>query len=188
MIDSMLQLTAAKRITPDRCVRLAACHDRHGVPAIQKAFEEVDAKLIHAIMHRLTSIGTAIFSSQQLRAMLAATHTDGTPALRATYRAGRAELLATYGKLVLSAVSRERIKPADAIALLLASRPDETPCEALQAIAPRGEMLRTLDDLLHDVRLARWLPADLSEALDALHTEDSVDPLSENFDTNSKSS
>lgn len=177
MIDSVLQLTAAKRITPDQCVRLAACHDSHGVPAIQKAFEEGNAQLVHSIMHRLISIGTANFSSPQLRAMLAATYADGTPALRATYGTGHAELLSTYGKLVLFAVSRERIKPADAIALLLASRPDETPCEALQAIAPQGEMLRTLDDLLHEVRLARWLPADLSEALDALNTEDSADPL-----------
>jgi hypothetical protein len=188
MIDSMLQLTAAKRITPERCVRLAACHDSYGVPAIQNAFAEGDGKLVQSIMHRLTSIASAAFSVRQLRAMLAAAHTDGTPALRATYHAGQVEFLATYGKLVLSAVSRERIRPADAIALLLASRPNETPCQALQAIAPRGQMLRRLDELLHDVRVAHCLPDDLSEALDALVSEDPVESLSSGFDTDSESS
>lgn len=179
MVEGMLRLTDANRITRDQFVRLLACRDNDGVPALEKAFEEGNAELVLALMQPLISPATETFSVRQLLAMLSVARSDGTPALRATYGAGQAELLAAYGKLILSAVARERIRPLDAIVLLTATKRGETPCEALLAMMPRGDMLRTLDHLLHDVRVARWLPNDLSEALDALYTEDPSDPDSD---------
>jgi hypothetical protein len=135
MVEGMLRLRDANRITRDQFVRLLASHDNNGVPAIEKAFNEGNADLMLALMQPLTSTATVTFSDQQLIAMLSAARSDGTPALRATYQAGHAEFLAAYGKLVLSAVSRGRILPLDAIVLLMASMPEETPCEALLAMA-----------------------------------------------------
>jgi hypothetical protein len=188
MVEGMLRLTAANRITRDQFVRLFTCRDENGVPAIEKVFRDGDAGLMLAVMQPLTSAATAHFSAGQLIAMLSVTHADGTPTLRAACEAGQVELLAAYGKLVLSAVASDRIRPLDAIPLLTAARRRETPCEALLAIAPRGEMLRKLDELLHDVRVAHWLPGDLSEALDALLTDDPADSLSSDFDTDSSES
>ncbi|MDB5822535.1 MAG: ShET2 enterotoxin, N-terminal region [Herminiimonas sp.] len=188
MVEGMLRLAGANRITCDQVVDLLACRSGSGVQTIEKAFKEDNAALMKAVMEPLTSSATAAFSATQLIAMLAAAGGNGTPALRSTYEAGHAEFLAAYGKLVLSAVSRDRIRPLDAIVLLTAARPEETPCEAIRAMAPAGAMLRTLDSLLHDVRVARWLPDDLSEAVDALLTDDPAATLSSDFDTDSESS
>jgi hypothetical protein len=188
MVLAMLSLTNVNRITRDQVVQLLACRNEEGVPAIEKAFAAGNVMLMRAIIEPLISAATADFSARQLCAMLSSARADGTPALRATYQAGHAKFLAAYGTLVLSAVSAERIRPLDAIVLLTATGRGETPREALIAIRPAGDILRTLDNLLHDVRVARWLPHDLSEALDALRTEASSDSLSSDFDTDSASS
>ncbi|MDB5822536.1 MAG: ShET2 enterotoxin, N-terminal region [Herminiimonas sp.] len=179
MVQGMLRLTDANRITRHQFVRLLACRDGQGIPAIEKAFEEGNAALMRALMEPLTSAATVAFSTTQLIAMLTAARADGTPALRATYQAGHAEFLAAYGELVLSAVSRDRISAPDAIALLTAAAPTETPCDALRGLAPDGKMLRTLGGLLTDARLARWLPDDLSEALEELIDADLVSSFSD---------
>lgn len=188
MVEGMLRLTDANRITRTQFVRLFTCRDEDGIPALEKAFRDGDAELMLAVMQPLTSAATASFSAEQLTAMLSVAHADGTPALRTAYEAGQVEFLAAYGKLVLSAVANDRIRPQDAIRLLTAATRRETPCEALLATAPRGDMLRKLDELLHDVRVARWLPSDLSESLDALLTDDPADSLSSDFDTDSSES
>jgi hypothetical protein len=187
MVEGMLRLTDANRISRHQFVRLVACRDAEGIAAIEKAFKEGNTALMQALMGPLTSGATASFSATQLVAMLTAARADGTPALRAAYQAGHAEFLAAYGKLVLSAVSTDRILPLDAIVLLTAAQPAETPCEALRDMAPAADMLRTLDGLLHDVRVARWVPDDLSEALEELLNNNFSASFSD-FDTESESS
>jgi hypothetical protein len=185
MVISMLRLSSANRITCAQVVWLVACRDGDGVPAIEKAFEQGDVELMLVVMKPLVSAATTAFSVRQLIALLTAARVDGTPALRAAYHAGRANILTAYGQLVLSAVSSERIRPLDAIVLLTAATHLETPREALLAMAPAKEMLRTLEVLLHDVRVARWLPDDLSEVLDALLADEPAATSSE-FDTGSE--
>jgi hypothetical protein len=188
MVEGLLKLTNANRITRDQFIRLLGSHGHNGVQAIEGAFARGESELVVALMDPVIGTQTVAFLPWETAKVLGAPRADGTPALRATYQAGHAGFLAAYGKLVLSAVSRERILPLDAVMLLTAARPDETPCEALRAIAPNGDMLRTLGGLLQDVRVARWLPDDLSEALDALLANDPADTLSSDFDTDSESS
>jgi hypothetical protein len=188
MVEGMLRLTSANRISRDQFTRLVAFRDPAGLQAIERAFARGEPDLVVAVMNPIVRTATVAFAPWETAEILAAARADGTPALRATYRAGRANFLAAYGQLVLSAVSNGRILPLDAIMLLTAARPEETPCEALRALAPRGDMLVTLGGLLHDRRVATWLPDDLSDALDEMLGDDPVDTLSTDFDSSSESS
>ncbi|MDB5856102.1 MAG: secreted effector EspL [Herminiimonas sp.] len=188
MVESMLRLTAAGRITGAQFVRLIECRGRDGVTAIERDFAAGETQVVVALMHPLLGAAAASLKSWEIAQILVASRADGTPALRVTYRARHADFLAAYGALVLAAVALGRIHALDAIAILLASRPGDTQVGALQAIAPGGEMLRVLVDLLSDPRIARWVSDDLSDGLDALAAADFSDGIASDIDPDSESS
>jgi hypothetical protein len=186
MVESMVRLTVAGRISGAQFERLFTCLGSDGISAIEQDFAEGETQVVVALMNPVINAAKATFKPWETARILAAARADGTPALRETYRAGHAGFLAAYGALVLSAVTRDCIHPVNAIAILLAAMPGETQVEALRAIAPHGEMLNTLVDLLHDPIIVRRVSHDLSDGLDALVAEDSANAISSDIDTDSE--
>jgi hypothetical protein len=185
MVESMLRLTAARRITGAQFVRLFACHDSDGIPAIERDFAEGETELVLGLMKPVIHAADAGLMSWETAEALHPRRANGTPSLRATYRAGHAAFLAAYGALVLSAVALRRIHAVDAIAILVAGMPAESPVEALRAIAPRGEVLKVLIDLLVAPSIARWVTDEVADALDALVAADLADAVSSGLDRGS---
>jgi hypothetical protein len=188
MVESMLRLTVTGRITSAQFVRLFGCQDADGVSVIEPDFAAGETQIVVALMRPVINAAKATFKSWEMAEMLSAPRADGTPALRATYQGGHASFLAAYGALVLSSVARDNMHAVDAIAILLAGMPGETPVEALRAIAPHGEMLNVLVDLLHDPIVVRWVSGELLDGLDALLVNDPARTIFPDVDPDSESS